>query len=363
MESISLLHLVIDSFRNIRQAEFHPGPRFNVISGNNGSGKTNLLEAIYFFSALRSFRTSVRQELIGRECRTAGLKGVFGGAAKGMCCDIEISGTFRKILKDSKEIGNVQDHFSQLPMVLFHPGDMILLQGGPKERRRFLDRALFQAVPSYPGWISDYNRALQSRNKLLKSRPQQLDSLKPFDFQLVKLGIKIIEARRFFIDSARPMFVEAAERIGKGLFASLTYKPDVEGDEAAFEEAFLRSFSRDCERGFTSRGPHCDDVEIKLNNLPARRFASQGQQRMLVLALKTAEVDALSNACKRTPVLLLDDISSELDREKNRELFSFLQQSGGQVFITTTHLDHVLLSEERMNFFINNGMLSENQAV
>lgn len=361
MESIYLLNLIIDSFRNIKRAEFSPGPRFNVISGNNGSGKTNLLEAIYFFSALRSFRTSVRKELVGRDCRAASLKGVFGGAAKGMCCDIEISPNARKIQKDQKDIGNVHEHFSQLPMVLFHPGDMILIQGGPKERRRFLDRALFQALSPYPGWISDYNRALQSRNKMLKSRPQRIDSLKPFDFQLAKLGARIIEARRFFIDSARPMFVEAAASIGKGIVASLTYKPDVEGDEAAFEEAFIRSFSRDCERGFTSRGPHCDDIDITLKNLPARRFASQGQQRMLVLALKTAEADALSNACKRTPVLLLDDISSELDRDKNRELFSFLQQSGGQVFITTTHLDHVLLEDDRVDFFIDNGMLSVNQ--
>jgi DNA replication and repair protein RecF len=221
-----------------------------------------------------------------------------------------------------------------------------------------LDRALFQADPSYPGWISDYNRALQCRNRILKDRPQSIELLKPFDIQLAKLGSRITESRQRFLDAVRPVFIEAAARIGKGISVSLNYKPDVEGDEFAFEAALMNSFSRERERGFTLRGPHSDDVEIEVTGLPAKRFASQGQQRMVVLSLKIAEANALSLACGRIPILLLDDISSELDRERNREFFSFLQQSAGQVFITTTHLDHVLLDSDRRDFNIENGVLS-----
>ena len=358
MESVYLSRLAVRSFRNIGTAELHPGRRFNVISGNNGTGKTNLLESIYFFSALRSFRTTVRRELIRSGAEKTVLSGVFNGAARGMACEIEVSATSRRILVDRKEISDVQQHFSKLPMVLFHPADMILVQGPPKERRRFLDRALFQADAAYPGWISDYNRALLSRNRMLKDRPRSVAAVQPFDVQLARIGARIGEARRRFLDTVRPLFVDAAQQIGKGITADLTYRPNVEGDEAAFEQALCSTFSHDRDRGFTSKGPHADDVAITVKDLSAKRFASQGQQRMAVLALKIAEVNALSTACRRTPVLLLDDISSELDRDRNRALFSFLQQSVGQVFITTTHLDHVLLESDRVDFAIDAGSIT-----
>lgn len=357
MESLLLRRLTLENFRNIKSAEFLPGTRFNVISGNNGSGKTNLLEAIYFFSALRSFRTTLRKELVCRETDVARIKGFFGGSAAGLDCEIEITDSTRKILKNEKELVDAAAHFQQLPMVLFHPANMILVQGGPKERRRFLDRALFQAEPSYPALSSDYNRALQSRNRLLKDRPKNIGILKPFDLQLAQLGHRITDARTRFLDAVRPVFVEAAFQIGKGISASLVYKPDVFGTVSDVEKVLEKSFARDKERGFTARGPHADDVEIEIRDLPAKRFASQGQQRMAVLSLKIAEARALSASCGKNPVLLLDDISSELDRERNRELFSYLQSSVGQVFITTTHLDHVLLDSDRQDFSISNGAL------
>ena len=359
MESVFLSRLTVHFFRNIERAELEPGNRFNVISGNNGTGKTNLLEAIYFFSALRSFRTTVRRELIGSGVEKAAIEGVFGGAARGLVCEIEVSVTGRRIHVDRKEISDVQQHFSRLPMVLFHPADLVLVQGAPKERRRFMDRALFQANPAYPGWISDYNRALLSRNRMLKDRPRSIETLQPFDVQLARLGARICEARRRFLDTARPLFADAADRIGKGVSANLTYRPNVDGEESDFEQVLRSTFSQDRDRGFTSRGPHSDDVEITVKELSAKRFASQGQQRMAVLALKIAEVNALSSACRRTPVLLLDDISSELDRERNRALFSFLQQTAGQVFITTTHLDHVLLDSDRVDFAIEAGAVAK----
>ncbi len=358
MHHLLLQQLTLKTFRNIDAADLAFGERFNVISGNNGSGKTNLLESIYFFSALRSFRTTVRRELICQGAASSRIRGVFGGAARGLDCDIDISAVARRILKNQKELSEVGRHFSELPMVLFHPANMILVQGGPKERRRFLDRALFQAEVSYPTRMSDYNRALLSRNRLLKDRPRSVEALKPFDRQLAAVGGLIVEARRRFIDAVSPVFVEASERIGKGIAASLTYRPDVAEGDTALEKALELSFSKDRDRGFTSRGPHADDIDIEIRDLSAKRFGSQGQQRAAVLSLKIAEARALTEACGKTPILLLDDISSELDRERNRALFAYLQEAVGQVIITTTHLDHVLLETDRTDFSIDRGVVS-----
>ncbi len=357
MTSVLLQHLSINNFRNIRRLEFLPGTRFNIITGKNGAGKTNILESVYLFSTLRSFRTSLRRELIFSGSKEASLSGIFGGALHHLRLDVNISDSSRRVLRDEKDLKDIGRHFSELPMVLFHPADGVLVSGGPKERRRFMDRALFQADPSYPGLVLDYNLALQNRNRMLKDKPSQMDFLRPFDLQLAKIGRLIVNSRRSFLNSVIPFFEEASFQIGKGMNATLTYRPDIEGEESHFLDELSRTFSKDRDRGYTSSGPHADDIEIHMQHLPAKRFASQGQQRVAVLSLKIAEAKALSISCNKIPIMLLDDISSELDRERNRELFSFLQSLGGQVFITTTHTDHVLLDSDRSDFFIENGSL------
>lgn len=356
MDRIYLDDLRVDRFRNLNRIHLSPDARFNVISGKNGSGKTNLLEAIYFFSALRSFRTVSRQELIQKDAENARLKGVFKGAAAGMEADIELSPKARKIRKGGKEVTSIAAHFSELPMVLFHPANMALIQGGPKERRRFMDRALFQADNRYPVLSGDYQRALQSRNQLLKSGQGAHPAvLGPYDKQLATLGAQMVKARHQFIAAASSVFEKAFESISLGLGGSIAYKPDVKGEEEEMLRALNEAFERDSRRGYTSKGPHADDLEVIINGMPAKRFASQGQQRLAVLSLKIAETVALQASTERIPIMLLDDISSELDRDRNRELFGFLRRVGGQVFITTTHLDHVLIDSDRSDFEIRNG--------
>ncbi len=357
MKRVHLGELELLNFRNLRSIKLNPHPRFNIVSGRNGMGKTNLLEAIYLFGALRSFRTSTRGDLILHGTEETRLRAVFLGAPAGLRCEISLGHDSRKVRADGKPISIKGGHFRSLPMVLFHPATMSLVQGGPKERRLFLDRALFQAEPNYPSLHRDYLRALASRNRLLKQRPVDRRALSPYNLQLAELGTGIIKAREQFLEALAPLFEDAFSTISLGSKAKITYQPKVQGEKEHIVKALEESISLDQARGYTSLGPHGDDIQIEIGQRAARKFASQGQQRMIALSLKVAETHALTKATERIPILLLDDVSSELDREKNRQLFDFLAGVGGQVFITTTHLDHILLDEDRADFEIENGEL------
>ena len=358
MNKVQLDKLSLVDFRNIEQLSFKPGSRFNVISGKNGMGKTNFIEAVYLLGSLRSFRTSVRRELVRHEQAAARVVGVFGQASAGKTCEITIDKEGRRVRVDGKLAGVEGDHFRSLPMVLFHPGNMELVQGGPEARRRFMDRALFQAELSYPELHRSYNRALSSRNKLLKDRSPDMRSINPFDAQLAQLGAKIMENRADLITKMRPLFEETVTEVSGGNIANLVYKPKVEGGSEELAAALAAAFPKDFERGFTSVGPHADDIIFKIDKQRARKFASQGQQRTLVLALKIAETKALAKSTGKMPLLLLDDISSELDRDRNSKMFEFLNTVAGQVFITTTHLDHIPLTDQRCDFKVENGRIT-----
>ncbi|MCP4604969.1 MAG: DNA replication/repair protein RecF [Proteobacteria bacterium] len=359
MDRVHLNELKINNFRNIEKIAISPHQRFNIVSGCNGMGKTNLLEAIYLLGALRSFRTTVRKDLIRYDAEEAYIKGVFAGAAAGLCCEISIERQKRRVRVDGKSISARGGHFRSLPMVLFHPATMGLVQGGPDARRRFLDRALFQAEPEYPSVHQDYMRALANRNKLLKKSPLDHRAVASFDPQLAGLGARIVQKRALFIDRFKPFYQEAFEEISTGLSTRVFYRPKVEGGEDEILEALNQRLNLDTIRGFTSMGPHADDIGIEVSGRSARNFASQGQQRMIALSLKIAETNVLAESTGRVPIMLLDDVSSELDRERNKQLFDFLACVGGQVFITTTHLDHILIEGERSDFLMREGTVEK----
>lgn len=357
MESLVLDEIAVVDFRCFEKLDLELGPRFNVVSGNNGVGKTNLLEAVYLLGSLRSFRTTAREEIVRHGAERAELRGVFGGPAAGLEMTLSLSASERRVRSSGKRVLRFQDHFRTLPMVLFHPSTTALVQSGPEMRRRFLDRALFQAEPEYPTLHRDFQRVLKSRNRLLAERRVDRRALAPYDSQFARLAARLVEHRHRFVDVLAPLFQEAFFAIGSGAVASLLYQPKMEGDAQAMEQALAARVEADASRGHTTAGPHADDLAVLLGDRPARKLASQGQQRMLALALKIAETRAVCRACGRVPILLLDDISSELDRERNQALFSFLAGEGGQVIITTTHLDHILIREERTDFVLENGRL------
>ncbi|MBN2528784.1 MAG: DNA replication/repair protein RecF [Deltaproteobacteria bacterium] len=355
MNRVQLDELTLVNFRNIQKALLSPSPRFNVISGHNGMGKTNLVEAVYLLGALRSFRTSKRSELIFHDFPKSRVCGVFGSVHAGLKCDIDITDNSRTVTVDGKRMSASGHHFQMLPMVLFHPQVMELVQGGPDARRRFVDRALFQANGAYPGLFRTYTRVVANRNRILRDGCIDRRSLLPFDTQLADIGAQMVAMRRAFIDSMQPFFNDAVSAISDGQLGKLVYQPKIEGNSEAFLLALENRFQRDCARKYTTGGPHSDDVLFLLNGRDAKKFASQGQQRTLVLSAKIAETRALTQSTGKIPLLLFDDVSSELDRRRNRHLFDFLQGMGGQVFITTTHRDYIHIEGERSDFSVTDG--------
>lgn len=355
MDRVQLDELSLINFRNIRQASIAPSNRFNVISGQNGMGKTNLVEAVYLLGALRSFRTAKRSELVFHDESAARIKGVFGSIHAGLNCEITISEKSRTVSVDGKRMSASGNHFQMLPMVLFHPQVMELVQGSPDARRRFIDRALFQANGFYPSLYKTYARVLSSRNKVLRDGNTDRRALYPFDLQLADTGARMVKMRREFIDSMKPFFQEAVRNISDGQEADMVYQPKIQGDKDAFMAALEKRFSQDCARKYTTGGPHSDDVEFLLEQRPAKTFGSQGQQRTLVLAAKIAETRALTTSTRKIPLLLFDDVSSELDKQRNGHLFAFLQSMGGQVFITTTHRDYIHIDGDRADFTVSDG--------
>ena len=245
-------------------------------------------------------------------------------------------------------------------MVLFHPGDIRIVSGGPDRRRDFVDRILQQIDPVFGSARGDYEKALRSRNRLLKGDGPDLRSIRAYDDILATTGAVVGRGRKALCSDLAPLVTRAFDDvIGQPLDFSLTYAPRVEPDPTAIADALAHSIDKDRARGFTAEGPHADDVHLQLGEVGAKSHASQGQQRAIVLALKVAELDIVSTRTDRVPVLLLDDVSSELDRVRNRRLFDLLGRLGGQVFLTTTHPEFILIDAQRTDFKVDAGQVQK----
>jgi DNA replication and repair protein RecF len=213
--------------------------------------------------------------------------------------------------------------------------------------------------PGYDNAHARYTKALRSRNRLLKGESLDPRSIRAFDDVLAIEGAFVGAARARAIEALAPKVVAAFEEIaGESRPLTVKYKPRVTPTEDAIRKALDVSFDKDCARGFTAEGPHGDDLVFDVRDVAARHHVSQGQHRAIVLALKVAELDVLTERIGRVPILLLDDVSSELDRARNRRFFSLLARLGGQVFLTTTHSEFILLEGNRVDFRVENGRIT-----
>ncbi len=366
--------LRISQFRNIESALFEPNPRFNIFHGANGQGKTNLLEAIYLLSAAKSFRPQTTQALIRHDQDQALLEARVDRGGHERVVKLELHARGKRVFLNNNPVRQLSDFFGTVNVVVFGPEDIQLLKGSPSERRRFIDRAIFNAHPVYADETSRYDEVLKQRNALLKHPSIDRVLLGIYDEQLIQYGADIIMRRLDFVQHFRPVMMKTFRAIFDATFeADVRYEMgwwvgEIQEDasrvevERQLEGALKAAESEERDRGFTTVGPHRDDLNATLNAYDVKTYASQGQNRAFVLAMKIAEIRYLEERYRFVPILLLDDVSSELDRERNRYLFEFLRSRGeGQVFITTTHRDYILLDEEVTAFEVSSGVVrSEN---
>jgi DNA replication and repair protein RecF len=348
---VQLLDARFENFRNLEHVELPLGARASVAVGENGQGKTNLLEGLYLLATLKPLRASRLSELVRWGSGAARVSGRFmlKGAERQIAVELTMTQdgrALRQAYVDGKSTGSLDDYFGGVSVVAFTPDDLSVVKGGPDGRRSFLDRSVFNRFPAYLEEARQYQRALKSRNRLLKDNAP-VSHLVAWDETLAKLGAKLWVRRRTFVAELAPKARGAFERIGRSsLAAGFDYLPEhLDAATFALDEAELEKklralldqrLPRDLERGFTSAGPHSDDLELSLGGKSARSFASQGQSRALVLAWKVAEIENLLAATGLLPLLLLDDVSSELDPERNAFLMAYLRDSGAQTFLTTT---------------------------
>ena len=341
-----LLHLSFRDFRNLGHVELTPSEHATIAVGQNGQGKTNLLEGVFFLATLKPLRATRLHELVrfGSERSRVSGRFILGGAEREIA--VELHQGLRQAFVDGKKAPSLEEYFGGVAVVAFTPDDLDVVKGGPDGRRQFLDRAVFNRFPAYLRESRAYSRALKGRNRLLKDRVAAA-YLESWDETLSTTGARLWTRRRSLLAEVAPRAVAAFAAIGRTASPpSYAYSPaHLEMDFAAAEEvelaralheALVARRERDLERGFTSVGPHADDVEIRIGEHLARTYASQGQQRALVLGWKIAEIENLHATLGFLPLLLLDDVSSELDPERNAFLMQYLAGSGAQVFLTTT---------------------------
>jgi DNA replication and repair protein RecF len=349
---LSEFHLF--QYRNIAVFDWKPHERANLLIGSNAQGKTNLLEAIFLLGTTKSLRAgSDADDLIMEDKAEAFVQGKVKRDQPEVTRELEIllrRGEPRQVRLNGKKLTPFSKIFGQLTVVLFVPEDLQLVKAGPAARRYYLDLEISQASPQYLAALQTYQRALKQRNgaiRMVAEGKANWDAVEAFDEALVLSGSEIVLYRAEALREIEPLAAQVQARVAgrEAEKLELRYVSSL-GAELGALDAIQHEFRRrlrqrsgdERARGTTLSGPHRDDLEILLSGKPARLFASQGQQRTTALALKLAEVQFLSRRLNENPVLLLDDVLSELDLDRQSALLGLLDEHV-QTFVTSTHAD------------------------
>jgi DNA replication and repair protein RecF len=342
---VRVTRLQLRDFRNYQHADVDLAGGLTVVVGANGAGKTNLLEGLFFGCTGRSPRTSNERELVRRGESVTRV--VLDTLEEAGAHRIEIGfepGVPKRVQVDGAEVDGLADSAARPLASVFLPDRLELVKGPPAGRRAHLDRVVAALWPARAGTRSAYGRALAQRNALLGRirrglvGPAVLDA---WDAELARQGIAMMEDRRQAADGLRAPFRELAERLGLSGRSELTYRPRSEATDTAGLAAELRTRREaDLERGFTAHGPHRDELALLLDGAPLRVYGSQGQQRIALLALLFAERRVLADRRDRPPLMLLDDVMSELDADR-RQLLADLVLVEGQAVVTATEADQI----------------------
>lgn len=356
----------IRGFRNIAELNLSPSPGVNVIFGDNAQGKTNLVEAIWLFSGAKSFRGSRDAEFIKFGEEYSRLEINFSAAGRSQSATIAVGDDRKTATLNGVKLESQAKLAGEICCVVFSPDDLSLVKQGPEKRRRMIDTSLCQAYPKFIKALDGFQKILKQRNRLLKDlndHPELLDTLEVWDKNLVDIGSYVASMRARYIKKLAELAAGAYRGISwEKEELSAVYSPGfpLEGDGSdresvrrQLQEAVLKNRGRDIESGITEQGPHRDDVDIRVNGVSARLYGSQGQQRSCVLALKLAECGILEERNQEPPVILLDDVMSELDHFRRDYLLNRL--GGKQVFITCCDASAFATPEGGMVLEMRNG--------
>ena len=340
----------LKNFRNYENLEISFDEGTNILFGDNAQGKTNILEAAYMSGTTKSHKGSRDREMIRFGEEEAHLKTVVVRGGREYQIDMHLKKNRAKgIAIDKIPIKKASELFGILNIVFFSPEDLNIIKNGPAERRRFLDSELCQLDRIYLADLTNYNKILAQRNKLLKDmiyRPSLSDTLPVWDMQLIETGKKIIRRRKQFVDELREIVSDIHYRISGGkeeLF--LKYEPNI--DDIFFEDELSRAKEKDKKLCQTSVGPHRDDLLFSIGDVDIRKYGSQGQQRTSALSLKLSEIELVRKSISDTPVLLLDDVLSELDSSRQNYLLNNISDT--QTIITCTGLDEFVRNRFTVN--------------
>ena len=344
-----LQSLNILNYRNIREASLEFSPKLNCFVGLNGQGKTNILDAIYLLSFTKSAYTSQDSLNITHGEEMAFVQGIYtqptadNQPSTTISCGIK-RGQKKQFRKDKKDYPRLLDHIGLIPLVMVCPADHQLIEEGSDERRRFMDIVIGQRNRKYLDCLTKYNTLLKQRNALLKQYsegPCPDDLLEVLEWQMVEPAEYIFHTRTEFFKEFEPYFQEVYKVIsGSAETPQLRYVSQLQNRD--LREAYVKTRQRDLILGWTSQGPHKDDLEMRLGEWPLKQVGSQGQQRTFVLAMKLAQALYLADSTGEAPVLLLDDIFDRLDSERVERIVAMVQgEQFGQIFITDTDRQHL----------------------
>ncbi len=352
--------LELTNFRNYKDLSLELSENVNILYGNNAQGKTNVLEAIYLCSTTKSHKGSKDKDMVKIGEEEAHLRMYLKKNDFNHKIDMQLRrGGKKSVAVDGIPIKKASELYGLANVVLFSPEDLSMIKNGPAERRRFMDAELCQLNRLYLQYLSKYNKLLDQRNDLLKQisfRPDLKETLDVWDEQLTECGKFIITERKRFIEDINELVTEIHKRISGGCEdLKVVYEPNSEAED--FKSRLNASLDKDLYSKTTSVGPHRDDLSFYTGEQNIKLFGSQGQQRTVALSLKLAEIELVKRKIGENPILLLDDVLSELDRTRQQALLNFID--GIQTVITCTGLEEFVGYRSGMNtlYKVTNGII------
>jgi len=352
-----LKQLSILNFKNYDEAQLEFSEKINCFLGNNGEGKTNLLDAIYYLSFCKSYFNPIDSQNIKHDTPFFVVEGYYENKGKEevIYCGVK-KGQKKQFKRNKKNYEKLADHIGRIPLVIITPLDVLLIIDGSDVRRKFVDGIISQYDNTYLSNLLAYNKALNHRNLLLKSfwlnRNFEQESLDVWDDQLVQYGNLIHEARNKFIDDFTPIFQKYYTELSQNQEkVELEYRSQLNSED--FSKLLKDTISKDRGNHYSNTGIHKDDLLFNLGDLSLKKFGSQGQQKTYLLALKLAQAELITSISGEKAIILLDDIYDKLDGKRMNQLLGIVGDGDfGQIFITDTNLERIpaILTKENINF-------------